>query len=535
MASSQHAEFLQTLQEAKLRRNRPVNEPSSEVPFSVHTHDLRRLKLNLKLYTPFLQLAPERGSLSTTELVTKLIEYSKGINGPMAYLTDRPVSSDLASDELRRRSIAILDSETIRDFVEARDNTTKYRVLGSALAKSLGYLTLSPYLPGSTVSGSGFFGREKILGHILTGKTLRNTTIVGNRRIGKTSCMQEIKDRLNDLYDAKTLCIAELYGSKCRSTWDAVYAIFDQIGVRIPKNLAKYGAIAPRFVLRMPQLLHNFAKQNQVQIVIFIDEYDEFLARDAENGYEFTHLLRETVIERSGCYVVIAGFRYLMRERTLHKSPLYNFAPEQQLGPLLQKESLEMISEPLLRMGIDIPPDLQGTIYKETRGQPELIQMYCSAVIEAFEEKKRPPSPAELLHTVNGSPEFRRTVLQAFFSNSTPTEQIICLEMMKRIGHQDPKSFEFRIDDIEQVLSAYGYGISNVMIELLLTNLTTGSFVEEGPSGVYRFATPQLARFCQKENLDTLLTRAKKQLGPRVPTPDELARESGIAYSAVRP
>lgn len=522
------ATFSDALVNARLKRSGPPKSPDSISPFRIYKHDLTPLKMHLT-YVRFMQLSPEHQSMPQDEIVHRLIEQSKESDGPSVFLTDSMLPSVFAK-ELQKQSIAVFDARDIGDFVEARDVAVRYRILGSALAKTLGYADLSPYRYGGPVSGPSFFGREKVLGHVLSGKNIRNTTIVGNRRIGKTSCLLELRDRMKEIYD-KRIRIAQLYGSKCKSTWDAVYTIFDEVGLRVPTGWSKFGAISPRYVLKMPQLLHTFAKSNDLHIVIFIDEYDDFLARDASREYEFTHLLRETVMDKtSNCFLVIAGFRYLMRERTLHASPLFNIAPGLELGALTQQESMEMITEPLLRMGIDISSDLQGAIYRETRGQPELIQMYCSSVIETFGEKDRLPTPAELLQKVNGSHEFRRTILLSFFFNTTATEQIVCLELMKKatLTQQDPRRYEFRRTDIEQILANDGYCRSNALIEMLVSNLTAGSFLEEDPPGVIRFATPQLVRFCQAQNIEALLARARDERGSDIPTLDELFRESPL-------
>jgi hypothetical protein len=529
--SVQLAALSDALNGSSLKRIGPIRDSDAKWPFRASTHEVRRLRLNLNVYTPFLQLPPESKLLPLEEVIANLIEYSKKADGTIVFLSDTALPS-VYDKELQDRSIAVLDQDLLQEFLETRDVSARYRILGSGLARSLGHSRLSPYLYGSPISGAGFFGRETLLGYILPGKGIRNTTIVGNRRIGKTSCLLEIRDRLKNIYDyPKTLRIAELYGSKCKSTWDAVYSIFDQVGLRIPNKWTKFGAIAPRYVLKMPQLLHDFARQNELQIVIFIDEYDDLLYRDSKNNYEFTHLLRETVMDRSNnCYVVIAGFRILMRERTLHASPLFNIAPGKELTPLSQQESMEMITEPLLRMGIDLPSELQGAIYRETRGQPELIQMYCSAAIELFHEKKRTPTPAELLRKVNGSSEFRSTILQSFFFNATAIEQIVCLELMKKaiVAQQDPRRYEFRRTDIEQTLSTYGSNLSNAFVEGIVSNLTTGSFLEENPPAVFRFATPQLVRFCERESIDVLLTRARNELGSTLPSADELIYDSHL-------
>jgi hypothetical protein len=506
--------------------------------FSVHTLDLRPLKLNLSAFVPFLFLeddATPPDSIVWRKLIGQLIAYSREqSSGTAVLVADHVFPTDLMEDpDLEKHGIAVLDAPIIESLTRARDNETRYKILGSAMARTLGYSALSPYSPGSPASANRFFGREEVLKRILTGKAIRNSTIVGNRRIGKTSLMHEIRERLRQVYEpGKSLHYAELYGSKCKTTWDAVYLIFQQIGVRIPSNLAKYGAIAPRYVNRMPQLLHEFARSKRTQIVLFIDEYDELLERDALQKYQFTHLLREMAMAELNCSVIIAGFRYLMQMRTRQDSPLYNFTQEIQLTPLRQEESLKMVNLPLSRLGIDVSQtNIPAIIHRETRGQPELIQMYCQAVIQSCSAKRRAPTEAELLKIVNQNPEFNRTITHTFLSNANEFEQLICLELMKKaaLSQSGVAQFEFRYSDVQQILAEYGYSLSNSEVAILVNNLAVGSFIERvrggGAPGLYQFATPQLVRFCESVGFETLIAKAKSKLGSQPPTLEAISRE----------
>lgn len=518
---------------------RPSRGEESRDGFVIHTLDLRRLKLNLGAFVPVVFQEGDAALQDSTgwrNLVRRLIRFSREQSaGTIAFVSDSHCPGDVLNDQdLRAHSIAILDAPVLESLVKARDHETRYKILGSAMARTLGHAALSPYAPGSPASSNRFFDRKEAIDRILSGKTIHNSTIVGNRRIGKTSLMHEIRERLKDVYDiGKSLHYAELYGSKCKTTWDAVYLIFKQIGVRLPTHWTKFGAIIPRYVSRMPQILHEFAREKQTQIVLFIDEYDELLERDAAQKYEFTHLLRETAAAGRNCSVIIAGFRYLMQMRARQDSPLHNFTQEIQLTPLKKPHSLDMINTPLSRLGIDISQNIPNIIHRETRGQPELIQMYCEAVIQHFAARQKAPTEAELLKMVNQSPEFSRTITHTFLSNANDCEQIVCLELMKKadLSQQGVEQFEFRRTDVEQILSTHGYSLSNSAAEILFNDLEVGSFIQEVKGGgdrvLYQFATPQLVRFCKKLGFDTLIAKAKSRLGNQPLTLETISREPG--------
>ena len=352
----------------------------------------------------------------------------------------------------------------------------------------------------------------------MSGKVIRNCTIVGNRRIGKTSLLHEIRERLSEVYvTGQSVHFAQIYASKLQSTWDAVYLTLSQLGIHVPKAWTKFGAIAPRYVRRFPQLLHDFASQQKTYVVILIDEFDSFLAIDGQNNWEFLHLLREAAADEGRCAVVIAGFRLLMQGRVLRSSPYYNFTREIALTPLTKEETLEMVQVPLSRLGIDVADtNIPSVIHRETRGQPELIQMYCQAVISLYERRNTVPREAELAQYVNRDAAFARTILHTFLMNANAIEQALCFQLMKRsvAGTHGAAFFEFREADADEALATLGLTLNNAEMASLLNNLVVGSFIERvmGAPGLYRFAVPQLVRYCESANIDHLLAKVMSQL-----------------------
>jgi Cdc6-like AAA superfamily ATPase len=505
--------FLEQIPASRLPQSRPAAGWGS---FHVNWFDLRRMKLNLGPYVPFLTKGTEeQNDTSAVEsTIRELVEYSKerAQSSPVVFVTGTALPPGLAArSDLRQHSIVLFDSDAIRTFLSAKDPSARYQALGRAMARCIGPSSLSPYVPGKPASGGRFFGRTGALGQVVAGKSIRNCTIVGNRRIGKTSLLHEVREQLAEVYaPGKSIMFADVYANKCKSTWDMVYLILSQLGVSVPKNYSKLGAIAPRFVTRFPQLIHEHARRTQMQLVILIDEFDSFLELDAKQDWAFLHLLREAAAEDNNCAVIIAGFRLLMQMRVLQGSPYYNFTHEVTLTPLHKEETLEMVNLPLSRLGIDLAgTNLATVIHKETRGHPEIIQMYCQTIIQFYEKSGRLPSEAELLKNVNADSAFNRTILHTFLNNTNTWEQLVCLRLMKRAVEcgRDVASYEFRVADVTDVLNGMKVPLSNAEMATLLTNLVVGSFIEraKGAPGQYHFANPQLVRFCQEIGFDNLI------------------------------
>jgi hypothetical protein len=532
--------FLEQIIASRLPQSRRTEEWRD---FLVTWIDLRRMKLNLGAFVPFLVKrspgpADEAGAERTLQ---DLIEYARNLSetSPVVFLADANTHPTLIKNpELGEHSIVTLNHEAMQSFLSAKEQGNRYQVLGRAMAECIGPSTLSPYVAGKPASGGRFFGRNKTLEQVVSGKVIRNCTIVGNRRIGKTSLLYEVRDRLSQVYvPNQSIKFASIYASKCKSTWDMVYLIFEGLGVNVPKSLSKFGAIAPRFVTKFPHLVKEHARRTQMQLVILIDEFDSFLEVDRKQNWEFLHLLREAAAEDSGCAVLIAGFRLLMQMRVSLDSPYYNFTREVALTPLHKEETLEMVNVPLSRLGIDLSGSgLATLIHSETRGHPEIIQMYCHAIVSFFEEKKKLPTDGELLSYVNTDPAFNRTILHTFLNNANSWEQSVCLRLMQKAieSSRGVADFEFRPTDVETVLHGMKVSLSNAEMATLLNNLVVGSFIErvKGTPGDYHFAIPQLVRFCQEAGIDQLIETADSQAQKQSLTFEPVAAEGASASRA---
>jgi hypothetical protein len=526
------ASFIKAMNASGLPKSRPTQDWQE---FEICFIDLRRLKLNVGPFVPFLMRRLEDASEGddAEPSLPHVIQYCRETpqSTLAVYVTGSTRSSSRDSLQLRQHSIAVLARDVLQAFTAAADVNERYRILGTALANSVGLSALSPYISGKPASGGRFFGRSRALDQIFSGRVIRNCTVLGNRRIGKTSLLYEVRERLSQLYvPGKSIAFADIYANKCKSTWDMVYLILSQLGVSVPKSYTKLGAIAPRFINRFPQLLREHSMRNGIRLVILIDDFDSFCEIDMRNGSEFLHLLREAAADDATCSVIITGFRVLMQTRLRKDSPFFNFTNEVLLTSLSREETYEMVTVPLVRLGLDVSSNnLVSVIYSETRGQPELVQIYCQAIISFYETHLSLPSETELVTLVNSDFAFNRAVLHTFLNNTNAWEQALCFALMKQAvsDNEDVANFKFRMSDARDLLRDIEISLSDAEIGTLMSNLLGGSILQRVPlaPGSYQFAVPQLIRFCQEINIDRMLANAREKLAQGATVFDTLALE----------
>src|SRR5262249_17967080 len=137
------------------------------------------------------------------------------------------------------------------------------------------------------------------------------------------------------------------------------------------------------------------------------------------------------------------------------KCPLHNFGPLVALGPLTREETVEMITKPSANLGIAISQsDLIRAIYRETAGQPELVQYCGSELIQYYEEKGQLPDATTLLTRVFEDKGFEQAVFGPFLQNSTARERLACYLLIANADSRNVnlESYEFGMATIDGLL-----------------------------------------------------------------------------------
>lgn len=509
-ARFQPGNFIAHLNKCGFRRRRPVITTDD---FEIHPLDLTPLKLNVTHFVPFLipkRLA--RQDWVTADMLEPLLQLAEkeaqGVQRPAAVLA---IGGKLSSDprlaeHIGQANIAVLDRTTIEAVTATEDMAVKARLLGARLAHFIGHAMLSPYVAGRPALGPNFFGRSTVIKRILPGNS--NWTIIGNRRIGKTSLLKEIKERLELQHE--NIRTVEIYGPKCKSTMEVAYEILFGLKEHKAANEVKTDAFNAR---HLPNRVHKIADTDNHPVAVFIDELDYILDFDAQQGYEVLHLLRDT-FEHPACRIFLAGFRRVMQAKLALANPLFNFTNAEELHLLTREECQEMITLPLTNLGIGLNnSDLPATIYRETGGHPELIQVHCTALIRLYAAKGRIPDGAELLKEVFGDPDYKRKVLGAFLANTNAYEQLLCYLLIAEADKiERPSDYEFGMQDVDRALKSVEINLDLQHLSAMITNLKVSGIIAplSGRREQYRFSAPQLVGYCLSMNLDFCIAKAQE-------------------------
>jgi CHAT domain-containing protein len=500
--------FITHLMKNGFKRYGPVNTVDD---FDIYNLDLTSLQLDVGILVPFV-IAKRLSAYSLInpetlgKVLPDLVNLAQKTQRKFVLLA---VGGRLNSippgmvEDIGLSGIAIIDLSTIQGVLDTNDWQQKAKLLSSALVRFLGRNTLSPYVFGRPAIGGRFFGRVNLVKTMIP--SAGNFTVVGNRRIGKTSLLNQIKEQLK-LNNIRT---GEVYGATCYSTVDVVYKLLQSLG-RFRE--AEHVLMEPKRARNLAAYIHKIPEAEKTSVAVFIDEVDRILEFDVEQNWEVLHILRETFEGNAACRLFLAGFRKVIEARQSFESPAFNFTTPIELPLFSRQETFEMVTRPLERMGIAVTAtDLPEAIYQETGGHPELIQIHCAAIVRFMQDDNRVPSAAELLSGVFNTFEHKRKVLGTLLANTNPHEELLCYLLMndaERNGRTD--NYCFKPHDVHRVLAAVGIKLLANEIGAIITSLKVSGIISPAPGKAesYRFSVPRLINYCVALSLGYCIEQA---------------------------
>jgi hypothetical protein len=409
---------------------------------------------------------------------------------------------------LANARVAVLSRNDFQKAYENEDGFELSNVVAAALVASLGRQALSPYHSTIPAVAGSFFGRAQILKKVFAVQD--NFVFVGNRRIGKTSLLREIKHRLS--LAKGPITITELYGATCSTEGEVLIRLLKDIDPS--GNFERHATITSlKDVFRSTVM--RLAKQSLV--VVIIDELDKLLEFDHVNDHSLMDTFRDVFNKTENTRFYAAGFRRARQAARDNSTPLFGFTKHEPLGRLTLHETRDMVELPLLRLGIDVHgTPITEAIYTETTGHPELVQMCCAEIIRLADEGESVSSPTELLTQVFQSGEFREKVLGAFMSNANAPERLASYLLMQ-MGIESGITFDnldFDFKEINKCLKRVGKELTDVDLYTVTDHLLLcGVLVQQSGGQRFRFAVPQLGRYCQNYDLDFMIEKSLDEVG----------------------
>ena len=370
--------------------------------------------------------------------------------------------------------MAALDEGDIDRIMESRAPSEE---LLASLRRQVPLAFLSPYEVSASVTGSQFFGRDYELKTILSHPDA-SYTIVGTRRLGKTSLLKEVQRRMEiaDPSEKRYLyvdCMA--FNSKEAFYNHVIEHLYPREYNRLSRMGASYTDHFGHFMKRMKAMYG-------AGIVFFLDEIDHLLAWDRPANYELVKTMR-ACFQNGHCRFLFAGFREAQRELATPDSPFNSFGTPLYLSNFTMEQAAELVSTPMNALGVKLVGrhQLVNRIYRETNGHPNFLQHYCTALIRQLDEAGSREITAENLARLSEDEGFRTRVLETFISNTNDVDKAVAYAVADRE--------EFSLDDIDKQIKRHRLFLETRELEDACKSLATLGVIGWVGKG-YRFTVP---------------------------------------------
>jgi hypothetical protein len=401
-----------------------------------------------------------------------------------------------ATDPLH--NLVIIDANAHEKIIQSRRPSGELLDLISA---QIPISNLAPYEISSPVTGSRFFGREYEISKIRSNPDT-NFLILGIRRIGKTSLLQEIKRIFEE--DRNFPFVEYIDCSELQSTYDYVQKVVRDLNPKeLPRlHLQEYAFFFPHFLERMKQKYGG-------KIIFLLDELDNLLVKQ-RGDWELISMLRASA-NKGICQYVMAGYSEALKELYLLDNPLFKSVHPIRLNEFTRQQAHKLIVTPMENLGVNFKNtnEVVGRIYEETAGHPNLIQYYCMILMKKLDQTgTREISPDSLIdiYTDEG---FKNHLLSSFMYNTRNREKAVVYATLRYSAGMAGQSFSQA--DIDAALKKQDIimlqnDIDNACNVLILA----GIFHQKGKD--YSFTSPVFSRMLtQSYDLQYLLKKIKEE------------------------
>ncbi|NIR06294.1 MAG: AAA family ATPase [Candidatus Aminicenantes bacterium] len=374
--------------------------------------------------------------------------------------------------------------------------------------------SISPYQTEGPARAT-FYGRSDVIKRIIGSPT--SFSIVGARKIGKSSLLHKIKDNppKNSEYIFLNLELEFHDVKDVRNYTKFLKSLEEEIRLKFKKKVAFRKFPLGWDIDKLPKVIKSLPRKGKKIIFVF-DEIDGLLQFDKAQGYKLMHIFR-AMSEKNYCQFIFAGFMELYHTKHDYENPMYNFCQEEILHPLEKAAALDLITKPMEKIGVRYKnPEVRDPILEYTARHPNLIQFFCKKLVEKVDKHPRIEDRRTIFETDISEvfdTEYQDYIMNdvyMFFSKLSDINRLILILLI-----EEPEKKYFSLDEIHTLLSDCGIRMTLNDVHRNLKELVVRFILIEEETK-YRFAIPVFPFILRKRTdnyfKDKTINEIKKEI-----------------------
>ena len=387
-----------------------------------------------------------------------------------------------------RPNIVYLDEDAVRKIITSSKLEPRAAFM-DYVRSQVDLRIMGPFTEDGPTKGLVFVGRVQELYTMLQSATSRSFAVLGGRRIGKTSMLQQIKVRLEqrgyvvlDVDCSTSTTYRELY-RVIQSEWAHVLDGF------LPAD------DTPATFREMVAAIRS-SRHADTPIVFVFDEVDTLLDHDMHQEIpESMFRIFRDLSQRQRCQFIFSGERRIYEQCYAASSPLFNFCTPLILGLLSHQDGKTLIEKPFELLNISLEPadEITDIIVDASSRHPNLIQWVCARLIDRLAQSaSQAVITKEMVTSIVIQPAFQNRYIEVFWGQSTALERAITV-LMPETGSIHPIALGRR-------LRQEGFPINHQQLGTAIDYLVLYSVLRRDADGV-SFAAAHFPYYAKREGL----------------------------------
>jgi hypothetical protein len=308
----------------------------------------------------------------------------------------------------------------------------------------------NPYAPGKPLAPGSrlFFGREDLFQfiaenmHALAHQNI--LVLTGQRRMGKTSFLQQLPARLGENYVPVTLDGQSLGidPGMANFFYDMALAITDALierGYPVAKPQPEAFRERPSAAFERAFLPAAFEAIGGRHLLLLLDEFEELEMRVASGKLEptlfpfFRHLMQHG----GKLGFVFVGTHHLDALSADYWSIFFNIALYKHVGALDDKAARELMVEPAAGYGLRYDDLAVDKVLRMTAGHPYFLQLSCHALVNhANRERRDYLTIQDVNHVLGEIIELGEAHFAFMWEESNPSERLVLATLTRLLSQE---------------------------------------------------------------------------------------------------
>lgn len=255
----------------------------------------------------------------------------------------------------------------------------------------------NPYTVGDPVEEEFFVGRQDIMRQLeelwLMGTQMQSVVLYGHRRMGKTSILRNLSQRLGagvKVAYVNLLGVGDIAQAEGEFLMAMSDAISQAVNVEAPIDDDLLNLPYPTFRRYLERIV-DALQASQQSLIIALDEFEkiEELIVAGKISNNFMQYLRSWIQMSSKIGFALAGLHTLEEMTSDYFQPLYaSFIPPIKVSFMHRSATYVILANPSVNdFPLDYAPEALDEIYALTHGQPFLVQLLGFQLVRRYNDQ----------------------------------------------------------------------------------------------------------------------------------------------------